>query len=353
MIIGAGGVGLMGVTLVKKMGAKEIVIVDIDAGETRGRAKGRRDQGDRRQRGRRGAADPGRDRRRRLGRWSTSSARRATVEPRGDSLIKGGTVVVVGLYGGDVTVPTPYLPMRAMTLRGSYVGSQTEMAELLDLVKRTGMPPVPIRTRPLEDVNDALERPARRQDRRPRGADAGGVIPPMKGKTPPGRLRPIRLRRPPSPLAGGMNGRRVIMDATALRAMQAPIKERYKGDPGAAMITLKAKGTLDDQQHRLQGRDRPRARGRRPASGDRRLGARAVLGRHAARGAGRLRRRDAESGLDRARYSAEIRPRLGRRRSRFPRHARRRQGRAGRLCADPPHASTSIPTRRRRSSISC
>ena len=37
------------------------------------------------------------------------------------------------------------------------------------------------------------------------------------------------------------------MDAAALRAMQAPIKDRYKGDPEAAMITLKAKGTLDDQ----------------------------------------------------------------------------------------------------------
>src|SRR6201988_340553 len=37
------------------------------------------------------------------------------------------------------------------------------------------------------------------------------------------------------------------MDATALRAMQAPIKERYKAEPGAALITLKAKGTLDDQ----------------------------------------------------------------------------------------------------------
>jgi len=36
------------------------------------------------------------------------------------------------------------------------------------------------------------------------------------------------------------------MDATALRAMQAPIKERYKGDPQAAFITLKARGTLDD-----------------------------------------------------------------------------------------------------------
>jgi uncharacterized OsmC-like protein len=36
------------------------------------------------------------------------------------------------------------------------------------------------------------------------------------------------------------------MDATALRAMQAPLKERYKGDPTSAYITLKAKGTLDD-----------------------------------------------------------------------------------------------------------
>src|SRR5437773_9727698 len=36
------------------------------------------------------------------------------------------------------------------------------------------------------------------------------------------------------------------MDATALRAMQAPLKERYKGDPQSAYITLRAKGTLDD-----------------------------------------------------------------------------------------------------------
>jgi len=36
------------------------------------------------------------------------------------------------------------------------------------------------------------------------------------------------------------------MDAAELRAMQAPIKDRYKSDPGSAMITLKAKGTLDD-----------------------------------------------------------------------------------------------------------
>src|SRR6187399_459282 len=36
------------------------------------------------------------------------------------------------------------------------------------------------------------------------------------------------------------------MDAAGLRAMQAPIKDKYKTDAKAAMITLKAKGTLDD-----------------------------------------------------------------------------------------------------------
>jgi uncharacterized OsmC-like protein len=36
------------------------------------------------------------------------------------------------------------------------------------------------------------------------------------------------------------------MDAQALRAMQAPIKDRYKTDPQTAVITLKARGTLDD-----------------------------------------------------------------------------------------------------------
>ena len=37
------------------------------------------------------------------------------------------------------------------------------------------------------------------------------------------------------------------MDAAELRAMQAPIKERYKSDPSAAVITLKAKGSIDHE----------------------------------------------------------------------------------------------------------
>src|SRR5947199_9162521 len=37
-----------------------------------------------------------------------------------------------------------------------------------------------------------------------------------------------------------------MMDAAALRAQQAPHKERYKREPDAAMITLKAQGRVDE-----------------------------------------------------------------------------------------------------------
>src|ERR1700760_1485667 len=37
------------------------------------------------------------------------------------------------------------------------------------------------------------------------------------------------------------------MDAATLRATQAPIKDRYKTDPKAALITLKAKGSIDNE----------------------------------------------------------------------------------------------------------
>jgi len=36
------------------------------------------------------------------------------------------------------------------------------------------------------------------------------------------------------------------VDANELRSLQAPIKERYRGNPQAAVVTLKAKGTLDE-----------------------------------------------------------------------------------------------------------
>lgn len=36
------------------------------------------------------------------------------------------------------------------------------------------------------------------------------------------------------------------MDATTLRSLQAPLKDQYRSAPDSAVITLKARGTLDD-----------------------------------------------------------------------------------------------------------
>jgi uncharacterized OsmC-like protein len=37
------------------------------------------------------------------------------------------------------------------------------------------------------------------------------------------------------------------VDKDALRAMQAPLKEKYRTDPGTAIVTLKAQGSIDEQ----------------------------------------------------------------------------------------------------------
>ncbi|MGN6750814.1 MAG: alcohol dehydrogenase, partial [Xanthobacteraceae bacterium] len=49
------------------------------------------------------------------------------------------------------------IPMRALTVQGSYVGSLAEMAELMELVRRTGPPQVPVATKPLKEVNAVME----------------------------------------------------------------------------------------------------------------------------------------------------------------------------------------------------
>jgi D-arabinose 1-dehydrogenase-like Zn-dependent alcohol dehydrogenase len=155
VIIGAGGVGLMGVTLAVKMGAKAVIAVDIDAAKRDAAMKA----------GATAAIDANAsDALKQIqqatggGAWAVIDfvGSSATVNLAMGAITKGGTVIVVGLFGGEVTVPTPFLPLRAMTLRGSYVGSQSDIAELLALVNRTGMPPVPIHTRPLDEVTDAL-----------------------------------------------------------------------------------------------------------------------------------------------------------------------------------------------------
>jgi D-arabinose 1-dehydrogenase-like Zn-dependent alcohol dehydrogenase len=155
VIIGAGGLGLMCLALHRAMGGKAAIVVDIDPvkreAARRAGAQAVIDGN---------TADAAKEiiEATKGGAWAVIDLVGAsrTVQLGVDSLVKGGKVIVVGLFGGDITVPTPSLPLRAMTIQGSYVGSLTEMAELLDLVRRKGAPDLPVATRPLAAVNDAL-----------------------------------------------------------------------------------------------------------------------------------------------------------------------------------------------------
>jgi propanol-preferring alcohol dehydrogenase len=74
-----------------------------------------------------------------------------------DCLVKGGKLIVVGLFGGDITVSLPMFPLRAITIQGSYVGNLAELRDLMALVKRTKVDLIPIATRPLDQAQKTLD----------------------------------------------------------------------------------------------------------------------------------------------------------------------------------------------------
>ncbi|MBM3527995.1 MAG: zinc-binding dehydrogenase [Alphaproteobacteria bacterium] len=156
VIVGAGGLGLMCLALHRAMGGHSAVVVDIDpAKREAARRAGAAAVVD-------GAAP---DAAKQIvaatggGAWAVIDLVGSTASVRLglDSLIKGGKLILVGLYGGDITLSLPPFPMKAIAIQGSYTGSLSETAELLDLVRRTGLPPVPVATRPLGDVNAVLD----------------------------------------------------------------------------------------------------------------------------------------------------------------------------------------------------
>ncbi len=156
VIIGAGGLGLMCLGLHQKMGGHSAIVVDIDpAKREAAKRAGAAAVID-------GAAPDAVQQIMKLtkdgaGAWAAIDLVGSSASARVgfDSLIKGGKYIIVGLYGGDFTVSLPPIPMRALTIQGSYLGSLPEMAEMMDLVRRKGLPDVPVTTRPLDAVNAA------------------------------------------------------------------------------------------------------------------------------------------------------------------------------------------------------
>jgi len=75
-----------------------------------------------------------------------------------DALRKGGKLVQVGLFGGELSIPLPLMAIRALTVQGSYVGNPKELRELVALAQKGDLQPLPVTTVPQNQANDALMR---------------------------------------------------------------------------------------------------------------------------------------------------------------------------------------------------
>jgi alcohol dehydrogenase/propanol-preferring alcohol dehydrogenase len=75
-----------------------------------------------------------------------------------DALTKGGKLVQVGLFGGELALPLPLMPIRALTVQGSYVGNPKELRDLVAIAKTGKLPGIPITREPLRNADSALQR---------------------------------------------------------------------------------------------------------------------------------------------------------------------------------------------------
>lgn len=155
LIIGAGGVGLSAIGLARAIYGVGPVVADIDPDKRQAALEAGASE----------AVDPNEPglRKRLLQQTDGFSAAIDFVgaQPTADLglavLRRGGRLIVIGLFGGALEIPIPTLPLRAVGMIGSYVGSLAELRELVDLAKAGHITPMPLESRPLASVQAALE----------------------------------------------------------------------------------------------------------------------------------------------------------------------------------------------------
>lgn len=155
-VMGAGGLGLSAIGMLRALGHEKIVAVDIDskklnAAEIAGAA----------------ATLNGResDAAAKL-KHITTGALYSAVDFVGSSetaqfalsaLRKGGKLILVGLFGGEIPLSIAAIILRAITVQGSHLGSVDELKAVVALAREGKIKPIPIQTRPLSEVSRTLD----------------------------------------------------------------------------------------------------------------------------------------------------------------------------------------------------
>ncbi|PJC50477.1 MAG: zinc-binding alcohol dehydrogenase [Nitrosopumilales archaeon CG_4_9_14_0_2_um_filter_34_16] len=157
VIVGAGGLGLMGVQIAKAITNAKIICVDLDDQKLQTAKEMGADYTV-------NSKDP-----------ETSQKIMSICNNKGaDSIVdfvnapptvkldlailrKRGNLVLVGLFGGSIELSLVTIPLKSIIIQGAYTGNYTDMVELLDLARKGIINPVISKRYSLGDANTALE----------------------------------------------------------------------------------------------------------------------------------------------------------------------------------------------------
>ena len=157
VIVGAGGLGLMGVQIAKAITDAKIICVDLDDQKLNT------------------AKEMGADFIVNSKESDTSQKIMSICNDKGaDSVVdfvnnpptakldfailrKRGNLVLVGLFGGSFELSLVTIPLKSITIQGAYTGNYTDMVELLDLARKGILNPIISKRYTLNEANTALE----------------------------------------------------------------------------------------------------------------------------------------------------------------------------------------------------
>ncbi|MGD2139747.1 MAG: alcohol dehydrogenase [Burkholderiales bacterium] len=156
VVIGAGGLGLMTIGMLRALGHERIVCADIDeskfaaAREEGAAATVKADAPDAAEQLQKiaggmlfGAID------------LVNNTASATLALSG--IRKGGKVILVGLYGGEIPLSLVSVVQRALSIIGSNVGTVEELKQVVQLAREGKLRRIPIEKRPLSEVSRTLD----------------------------------------------------------------------------------------------------------------------------------------------------------------------------------------------------
>ena len=156
VVIGAGGLGLMAIEVLKALGGHGAIVVDVDAGKREAALAA----------GAIAAIDARAPDAARQIIEATGGGARAVLDLVGatstvtlalEACARGAHLVIVGLMGGDITLSLPVIPMRPLKIEGSYTGTLDDLRALVALTREGKLQPPTVSSRPLAEANDALQ----------------------------------------------------------------------------------------------------------------------------------------------------------------------------------------------------